>query len=100
MTAGYADGFFRAAGSIDNRRGAEAVVAGKRCPIAGRISMDLLAIDITDVPSHAVRRGSMATLIGDGITVDDLAHHAGTIGYEVLTNLGKRFTRVYRGDAE
>ena len=100
VTAGYADGYFRAAGSIDNRRGAEAVVAGKRCPVAGRISMDLLAIDVTDVPTHAVRRGSRATLIGDGITGDDLAHHAGTIGYEVLTNLGKRFTRVYLGGAD
>lgn len=100
VTAGYADGYPRAAGSVDNRRGAEAVVAGKRCPIAGRISMDLLAIDVTDVPPHAVRRGNMATLIGDGITVDHLAHHAGTIGYEVLTNLGKRFTRVYVGEAD
>ncbi len=100
VTAGYADGYLRAAGSVDNRRGAEAVVAGKRCPVAGRISMDLLAIDITDVPPHTVRRGSMATLIGDGITVDDLAHHAGTIGYEILTNLGKRFARVYVGEAD
>jgi alanine racemase len=47
VTAGYADGYFRAAGSIDNRRSAEVMVAGKRCPVAGRISMDLLAIDIT-----------------------------------------------------
>lgn len=100
VTAGYADGYFRAAGSIDNRRSAEAVVAGKRCPIAGRISMDLLAIDITDVPPQTVRRGGMVTLIGDGITVDHLAHHADTIGYEVLTNLGKRFTRIYLGEAQ
>jgi alanine racemase len=100
VTAGYADGYLRAAGSIDNRRGAEAVVAGKRCPVAGRISMDLLAIDITDVPAQTVRRGGMVTLIGEGITIDHLAHHAGTIGYEVLTNLGKRFTRVYQGEAQ
>ena len=39
----------------------------------------------------------MVTLIGEGITVDELAHHFGTIGYEVLTSLGKRYARVYKG---
>lgn len=95
VTAGYADGYFRAAGGTDGTRGAEAIVGGKRCPIAGRISMDLLAIDVTDVPT-SVRRGHMATLIGDGITVDELGHHFGTIGYEVLTSLGTRYARVYK----
>jgi alanine racemase len=100
VAAGYADGYFRAAGSNDGTRGAEAVVAGKRCPVAGRISMDLLAIDVTDLPNNAVRRGHMATLIGDGVTVDELAHHFGTTGYEVLTSLGRRFARVYKGGAD
>ncbi len=95
IAAGYADGYFRAAGATDGTRGAEVVIAGKRCPVAGRISMDLTAIDITDLPANAARRGHMATLIGDGITVDELAHHFGTIGYEVLTSLGRRFARVY-----
>ena len=94
--AGYADGYFRAAGGADGVRSAEVIVAGRRCPIAGRISMDLMAIDITDLPDKAVRRGHMATLIGDGVTVDELAHHFGTIGYEVLTSFGRRFTRVYK----
>ncbi|MBV8925987.1 MAG: alanine racemase [Bradyrhizobium sp.] len=97
VAAGYADGYFRAAGANDGTRGAEVVVAGKRCPVAGRISMDLTAIDITDLPPNAVRRGHMATLIGEGITVDELAHHFGTIGYEVLTNLGRRYARIYKG---
>ncbi len=97
ISAGYADGYFRAAGGSDGTRSAEVIVAGKRCPIAGRISMDLIAIDITDLPDKAARRGHMATLIGDGITVDELAHHFGTIGYEVLTSLGKRYARVYKG---
>lgn len=99
VAAGYADGYFRAAGGGDGTRSAEAIVAGKRCPIAGRISMDLTAIDITDLPANAIRRGGFATLIGDGITVDELAHHSGTIGYEVLTNLGTRYQRVYKGEA-
>src|SRR5271167_3377711 len=97
VSAGYADGYFRAGGSNDGTRGAEVVVAGKRCPVAGRISMDLTAVDITDLPQNAARRGHMVTLIGEGITVDELAHHFGTIGYEVLTSLGSRYARVYKG---
>jgi alanine racemase len=96
VAAGYADGYFRAASASDGSRGAEVVVAGKRCPIAGRISMDLLAVDITDLPPNSARRGHMVTLIGDGITVDELAHHFGTIGYEVLTSLGRRYARIYK----
>ena len=59
--------------------------------------MDLMAIDVTDLPNNAARRGHMATLIGEGITVDELAHHYGTIGYEVLTSLGRRYVRTYKG---
>jgi alanine racemase len=99
VSAGYADGYFRAGGSNDGTRGAEVVVAGKRCPIAGRISMDLMAVDVTDLEKNAARRGHMVTLIGEGITVDELAHHFGTIGYEVLTSLGSRYARVYKGGA-
>ncbi|WP_291605305.1 alanine racemase [Bradyrhizobium sp.] len=97
IATGYADGYFRAASANDGTRGAEVVIAGKRCPIAGRISMDLMAVDITDLPPNAARRGHMATLIGEGITVDELAHHFGTIAYEVLTSLGPRFARIYKG---
>jgi alanine racemase len=97
VSAGYADGYFRAGGSNDGTRGADVMVAGKRCPVAGRISMDLMAVDITDLPHNTARRGHMVTLIGEGITVDELAHHFGTIGYEVLTSLGPRYARVYKG---
>ena len=97
VSAGYADGYFRAGGSNDGTRGAEVVVAGKRCPIAGRVSMDLIAVDVTDLEKNAARRGHLVTLIGEGITVDELAHHFGTIGYEVLTSLGPRYARVYKG---
>ena len=100
VATGYADGYFRAASANDGTRGAEVVVAGTRCPVAGRISMDLMAVDITDLPPNAARRGHMVTLIGEGITVDELAHHFGTIGYEVLTNLGRRYARVYKGGTD
>jgi alanine racemase len=97
VSAGYADGYFRAGSSNDGTRGAEVVVASKRCPIAGRISMDLIAVDVTDLEKNAARRGHLVTLIGEGITVDELAHHFGTIGYEVLTSLGRRYKRFYNG---
>ena len=99
VATGYADGYFRAASANDGTRGAEVIVAGKRCPIAGRVSMDLIAVDITDLPPNAARRGHMVTLIGEGITVDELAHRFGTIGYEVLTSLGRRCARIYKGGA-
>ena len=88
VALGYADGLLRAGSGTDAKPGGEAIVAGKRCPIVGRISMDLVCIDITDLPDGAVRRGDLATLIGGGITVDDVAAAAGTIGYEILTRLG------------
>jgi alanine racemase len=94
-SVGYADGFSRAASASDARPGAEALVAGQRCPLAGRVSMDLMAIDVTDV-ARDVARGDFVTLLGDGIGVDDLAARAGTISYEVLTSLGRRYRRVYR----
>jgi alanine racemase len=95
--AGYADGIFRAAGSSDRQSGAEVVVAGRRCALVGRVSMDLIAIDVTDVPEAEVKRGDFATLIGEGLSVDDFAAHAGTIGYEVLTAFGRRYSRIYLG---
>jgi len=95
VSVGYADGFLRAGSASDARAGAEAIVAGKRCPLAGRVSMDLIAIDVTDVPAAQVNRGDLVTLIGDGLSVDDVANRAGTIGYEVLTSLGRRYRRVY-----
>jgi alanine racemase len=97
VAVGYADGYLRAASASDAAPGADTIVAGRRCPLAGRVSMDLLEIDITDLPEGAARRGGFATLIGDEITVDTLAQAAGTIGYEVLTSLGRRYHRVYRG---
>ena len=97
VAVGYSDGYLRAASASDEAPGADAIVAGQRCPLAGRVSMDLLAIDITDLPDNAARRGDLATLLGGEMTVDALASAAGTIGYEVLTSLGRRYHRVYRG---
>jgi alanine racemase len=97
VSIGYADGFMRAASARDERPGAEAIVAGRRCPLAGLVSMDLLAIDVTDLPEDAARRGDRVSLLGGEISLDDLASHAGTIAYEILTSFGARYRRVYRG---
>jgi alanine racemase len=97
VAVGYADGFLRAASASDTKPGGEAVVAGRPCPIAGRVSMDLLAVDVTDLPAKKPRRGDTVALLDDTIGVDDLASHAGTIAYEVLTSLGRRYHRVYKG---
>jgi alanine racemase len=97
VSVGYADGFLRGASASDVKTGADAIVAGQRCPLAGRVSMDLIVVDVTDVEEARVNRGDLVTLLGEGIGVDDLAARAGTIGYEVLTSLGRRYRRVYRG---
>jgi alanine racemase len=97
VAVGYADGYARAAGAAKGKPPAEVIVSGKRCPLVGRISMDLMAIDVTDLPEGSARRGDLATLIGGELGVDELGTATGTIGYEVLTSLGRRYHRVYRG---
>jgi alanine racemase len=98
VALGYADGLMRAGSGTDERPGGSAIVAARRCPIVGRISMDLVCIDVTDLPDGAVHRGDFATLIGGEINIDDVAAAAGTIGYEILTHLGPRCHLVYRGE--
>lgn len=92
---GYADGYHRSGSSADGKTGGHVLIDGTRCPLAGRISMDLMAIDVTGLPERTVQRGTYVTLIGDKLTVDDVAKTWGTIGYEVLTSLGRRYHRRY-----
>jgi alanine racemase len=96
VALGYANGLLRAGSAGDKHPGGAAIVAGKRCLIVGRISMDLLMLDITDLADGAVRRGDFATLIGGELSIDEVAAAAGTIGYEVLTRLGMRCHQNYR----
>ena len=97
VALGYADGLFRSASGSDARPGVTMLVGDKPCPVVGRISMDLTTIDVTDLPGGSVKRGDLVTLIGEGMDVDAFAEQLGTIGYEVLTSLGRRYARVYRG---
>jgi alanine racemase len=95
LAAGYADGYHRAASSRDGRPGARVFVRGRFAPLVGRVSMDLMTVDVSDVAG--VRRGDWAELFGPNVPVDEVAAHAGTIGYELLTALGRRYARRYVG---
>jgi alanine racemase len=90
---GYADGYLR---SLSNR--GSAIVAGKRAPVVGRVSMDLLTLDVSAVPPASLRPGDLVDFIGPGMTVEDVAQQAGTIGYEILTSLRQRYARKYLAD--
>jgi len=92
VAAGYADGFLRAASETQR----DVFVAGQRCPIVGRVSMDLITVDVTDLPDNAVRRGTLVTMIGGELTADAVGTQAGTIGYEILSNLGGRYHRTWK----
>nr|WP_027316618.1 alanine racemase [Microvirga flocculans] len=101
ISVGYADGYPRAS-SARGSSGEEllagmALVAGRPCSFAGNVSMDLITVDVTDVPEAQVKRGDTVILIGGDLTIDEVGRRAGTIGYEILTNLGPRYARLYRG---
>jgi alanine racemase len=95
LLIGYADGLPRGAGATDARPGAEVAVAGRRCALVGRVSMDLTIVDVTDLPEDAVRPGDPVELFGPTIDLDDFATRSGTIGYHLLTSLGPRHKRDY-----
>jgi alanine racemase len=95
LGVGYADGYHRSAGSSNERPGARAFLHGSYAPLIGRVSMDLLAIDVTHI--HGVERGDRVELFGPNVSIDEVAETAGTIGYELLTGLGRRYERVYVG---
>jgi len=91
---GYADGYLR---SLSNA--AWGTIDGISVPLVGRVSMDLITFDVTAVPEAKRRPGQWVELIGPANSVDDVADKAGTIGYEILTSLGRRYHRAYRGGA-
>jgi len=92
IAVGYADGWLRSASD----RGS-AAIAGRRVPVVGRISMDLVTLDVTGIDADRARPGAYVDLLDDRYGVDDAAAAAGTIGYEMLTLLGRRYARIYRG---
>ena len=97
VAVGYADGFFRALSAGDGVEGLVVSVEGHAAPVLGRVSMDLITIDVTGVPERVSRRGAWVELIGPNVTAQDIADRARTIDYEVLTSLGRRAARRYVG---
>ena len=97
LGAGYKDGVPRALSSREPHGPAQVFISGQRCPVIGRISMDMMAIDITDLPENSVTRGTHAEILGRHIGIDEAASWAGTISYELLTRLGSRYARLYTG---
>ncbi|MCV6546617.1 MAG: alanine racemase [Cohaesibacter sp.] len=95
LSIGYADGYIRAGGSTDAHTGAHVWLEGHSVPIFGRVTMDLIMVDLTDLPVGLAKRGMWVELFGTNIAIDDVAASAGTIGYEMLTSLSKRALRSY-----
>jgi alanine racemase len=89
LPVGYADGYDRL---LSNN--AEVLVRGQRAPVVGRVSMDLITIDVTDIP-HATL-GDEVVLLGDGITADEMAAKTQTLSYEVFCRVSARVPRLYR----
>lgn len=91
VAVGYADGWLR---SLSHRGCAR--IAGRRVPLLGRVSMDLVTFDVSAIDPALARPGGTVEMLGGDYGVDDAAADAGTIGYEILTALGARYHRIYR----
>ncbi|MFN7095409.1 MAG: alanine racemase, partial [Burkholderiales bacterium] len=90
LPIGYADGYLRV---LSNK--AHVMVQGMLAPIVGKISMDLMMVDVSHLPEKLAHPGAMIEIIGKHCTIDMLAKQAGTINYEILVRLGNRFSRHY-----
>ena len=92
VLAGYADGVPRSL--YQPARPVEVVVAGYRAPLFGTVSMDMITIDLSDVPEDAVRVGDWVEIFGPNVPIERIAEQAGTIPYEILTGIGPRVERI------
>ena len=95
LGAGYRDGIPRKLSWSADKPAAQVYVGGRRIDVVGRVSMDMMAIDVTELPEAATPRGTLVEIFGPNIPVDEAAGYAGTISYELLTHLGNRYHRRY-----
>lgn len=95
VAVGYADGWLR---SLSNRGSGR--LGGRRLPLLGRVSMDLVVFDVSAADPSLARPGGFIELLDDDYDVDAAAADAGTIGYEILAALGRRCHRVYSGEPD
>ncbi len=100
LSVGYADGYHRSLGNGGEAPHASVAIGQTRVPVVGRVSMDLIAIDVTDLPETAVARGTLVELFGDTISIDEVAFWSNTIAYEILTRLGPRLYRIFEEASE
>lgn len=94
IAVGYADGWFR---SLSNK--GSAFLNATRLPIVGRVSMDSITLDVSDLPEGTLKLGSLVELIGPNQRIEDVARDCNTIPYEILTALGDRYARIYCDNA-
>ncbi len=94
VSVGYADGYFRVLGNK-----AECAIKSIKVPVVGRVSMDIITIDVSKIPEEDCMPGAFVDLIGGAVPLDEVAAHAETIPYEILTSLGSRYYREYLEDA-
>jgi alanine racemase len=97
---GYADGLLRSTSGTNQHPGGRVHVRGQILPIVGRVSMDMFAVDITDLGANIPVPGEYVEVLGPHVSVDDQADPAGTIGYEILTSLKGRYQRTYVNSTE
>tara|TARA_A100001037_G_scaffold299904_1_gene326445 strand:+ start:392 stop:1534 length:1143 start_codon:yes stop_codon:yes gene_type:complete len=97
LAAGYADGYPRAATARMEGNSMCAFIDGQAAPLVGRVSMDLITIDVTEIPVELCQPGQIVELMGPHVQVDEVADVSGTIAYEVLSRLGARLHVDYRG---
>ena len=95
LSCGYADGYMRLIGSSKKKSHPYVMCDGFHSPLMGRVSMDQIQIDVTDLPEEICHRGKMVELFGKNISIDDVASWAGTIGHELLVNIGSRLHKTY-----
>ena len=97
LGAGYRDGIPRKLSWSADKPAAQVFAAGQRVFVVGRVSMDMMAIDVTDLSEVETQRGTLVEIFGPNISVDEAAGYAGTISYELLTHLGNRYAHRYIG---
>ena len=98
ISHGYADGYLRSLSASNTRPGGKVVIRGKVCPVIGKVSMDQITVDITELGPDIPSPGEGAEVLGNILDVDDQGDAGGTIGYEILTSLKGRYSRNYIGD--
>jgi alanine racemase len=89
VAAGYGDGYPRSTAS-----GAPVQVNGRRAPLIGRVSMDMITVDVTDLPAVAV--GDPVVLWGEGVPAEEIAQHAGTVAYDLICGVSQRVAHEIR----